>query len=582
MKKAAMISEIANKVDLVYSRALWRLHEAHCQAKYIGNTTLQYPGYHFSNSGIEIIDKLRTIFTDEKRVDFSHSDVKEGYLNGAGGYGPLDSFSSEACKKFNEQNNFYMPNAQDISNIEKFFLCIKNEVEERIHSHFDVVNVICKESLPNANFGPHDMHVDSQGAIRKLVIYLNPPNLENGTTRLITSDGDLVVIESENLGWLLFDADYLQHSGLPPKSGLTRPTIELTIAPSLTTSARYFFGGLDGRYPAFPKISANNDTEIDRQLIKNLEFENNYIKKGIEAVIIRRTLKEKLYSFRVVRTLYYRSKWLYDICRRYPLHFIFNKIKPTKCVNIGGGGLFLHSGWLNLDEFPCAPQKSFKFSPTCTLPLSDDSMDIVYSSHCLEHLTQEIVDRLLSESYRVLKKGGHLVVILPNYDLFLECWENKDKNILPLEVLKNYEHSTTWKNRGVPDTLDNHIAYIFCSFWNDAYGHHFSGDTTLNNDAYFGPPVMTEKELQDLIYGETSPHRVAKKLRDVVVKSEKSYCFNHQTAWSKLEFEELVASHQFQIRPLSDDEIVGQYKNIIPRFNRKESEKVSMCISAVK
>ena len=40
------------------------------------------------------------------------------------------------------------------------------------------------------------------------------------------------------------------------------------------------------------------------------------------------------------------------------------------------------------------------------LPLSDGSMDVVYSSHMLEHLNYEDAKKFLSESYRVLKMGG--------------------------------------------------------------------------------------------------------------------------------------------------------------------------------
>jgi SAM-dependent methyltransferase len=48
--------------------------------------------------------------------------------------------------------------------------------------------------------------------------------------------------------------------------------------------------------------------------------------------------------------------------------------------------------------------------------VADDSFDFVHSSHCLEHLVDPAVG--LRNWFRILKPGGHLVVIVPDEDLY--------------------------------------------------------------------------------------------------------------------------------------------------------------------
>ena len=48
--------------------------------------------------------------------------------------------------------------------------------------------------------------------------------------------------------------------------------------------------------------------------------------------------------------------------------------------------------------------------------VADASFDFVHSSHCLEHLVDPAVG--LRNWFRILKPGGHLVVIVPDEDLY--------------------------------------------------------------------------------------------------------------------------------------------------------------------
>lgn len=66
--------------------------------------------------------------------------------------------------------------------------------------------------------------------------------------------------------------------------------------------------------------------------------------------------------------------------------------------------------------------------------VADESYDFVYSSHCLEHL--DFPHIALQNWFRVVKKGGYLIVCVPHRDLY------EKKRMLP--SLWNAEHKSFW------------------------------------------------------------------------------------------------------------------------------------------
>lgn len=89
---------------------------------------------------------------------------------------------------------------------------------------------------------------------------------------------------------------------------------------------------------------------------------------------------------------------------------------PLK-LDLGGGYLSGSNGWINVDT---SPQADFYWHLGEPLPLPDDSVDALYSSHLLEHLTFEQTQRLLKECLRVLKPGCEISICVPNARLFIE------------------------------------------------------------------------------------------------------------------------------------------------------------------
>src|SRR5262245_41124225 len=57
------------------------------------------------------------------------------------------------------------------------------------------------------------------------------------------------------------------------------------------------------------------------------------------------------------------------------------------------------------------------------LPLDDCSVDVLYSSHMLEHLTPEATGRFLREAFRVLRSSGTLRLAVPDLRIFVSRYE---------------------------------------------------------------------------------------------------------------------------------------------------------------
>lgn len=119
-------------------------------------------------------------------------------------------------------------------------------------------------------------------------------------------------------------------------------------------------------------------------------------------------------------------------------------------VNMGCGQT-LTNGWLNCDnsfaiflakwpkwfvtvilKLGILSDKNFKYikfareqkikylDASKKLPFSSDSIEVIYSSHMLEHLHPNQASRFISECYRCLIPGGCLRLVLPDLDKLVE------------------------------------------------------------------------------------------------------------------------------------------------------------------
>lgn len=97
------------------------------------------------------------------------------------------------------------------------------------------------------------------------------------------------------------------------------------------------------------------------------------------------------------------------------------------------------------------------------IPLDDGRVDVVYTSHTLEHVTQHDGVRALKEFLRVLRKGGQCICIVPNIgalaeriasgDLYTELYNSPGGPVCAADML--YGH------QGLIERDRQHKAYRF-------------------------------------------------------------------------------------------------------------------------
>lgn len=85
-----------------------------------------------------------------------------------------------------------------------------------------------------------------------------------------------------------------------------------------------------------------------------------------------------------------------------------------KMLNVACGSRY-HREWVNIDFAPASDLVK-KVNVLEGLPFDNDSFDVVYSSHFLEHLSPEQAKFFLRECYRVLKPGGIIRIVVPDLE----------------------------------------------------------------------------------------------------------------------------------------------------------------------
>lgn len=95
-----------------------------------------------------------------------------------------------------------------------------------------------------------------------------------------------------------------------------------------------------------------------------------------------------------------------------------------------------------------------------TLPFDDNSQGYVYSSHCLEHISNYL--QTIKEWYRVVRVGGYIITVVPHRDLYekkLELpsrWNQDHKRFYtPASLLKEFEDSLPINSFRVRHLQDN-------------------------------------------------------------------------------------------------------------------------------
>ena len=100
-------------------------------------------------------------------------------------------------------------------------------------------------------------------------------------------------------------------------------------------------------------------------------------------------------------------------------------------LNLGCGSDY-REGYINIDNYTANLKIDRVFDCNEPLDYPDESVEEILAIHLLEHLRPKGIDRVVKSWYRVLKKGGKLIIELPDFDSELkQALENQtDSGIL--------------------------------------------------------------------------------------------------------------------------------------------------------
>jgi predicted SAM-dependent methyltransferase len=108
-------------------------------------------------------------------------------------------------------------------------------------------------------------------------------------------------------------------------------------------------------------------------------------------------------------------------------------IQNKRLLDIGCGPN-THQDFINLD-YGWHPGVNLCWDITRGLPIRSNSLEGIFTEHCLEHISVNHIIPILGECIRVLEPGGTIRIILPDGELYLKGYvallQDKNATALP-------------------------------------------------------------------------------------------------------------------------------------------------------
>ena len=159
-----------------------------------------------------------------------------------------------------------------------------------------------------------------------------------------------------------------------------------------------------------------------------------------------------------------------------------------------GCGFINHPHFINIDCLPL-PHVHYIRSIDNLSPFATESVDLIYASHSLEHFPHSQTKQVLTEWFRVLKKGGVLRLSVPDFDLLVKIYEQNSYDVElilhPLMGSQNYKynfHMTAFNSKYLSKLLKS-VGFKLVQPWEP--GH---SEQTTFNDFSVGKLPLNGKE----------------------------------------------------------------------------------------
>jgi len=164
----------------------------------------------------------------------------------------------------------------------------------------------------------------------------------------------------------------------------------------------------------------------------------------------------------------------------------------NKFINIGSCD-FQKDGWINLDK-PCshysARQSSIDISHDLMtfdpFPIENKCLEIAYTSHTIEHISDEFAIHLFKEVHRVLKKSGVFRITCPDIGKCYKAYKEGNKEYIVNWLLNPAGHER-FRQLGIGEEF----LFIFASYVSP-YRSHITHAGSLGAIKKFREPEITE------------------------------------------------------------------------------------------
>jgi len=164
-------------------------------------------------------------------------------------------------------------------------------------------------------------------------------------------------------------------------------------------------------------------------------------------------LKTFLISIKIKMLYFYWAIKRYFIAPKFPVN------KDGKVLVNLGCGVNTSKEFINVDTIPLPHihhinniQELFMFP--------DNSVDLLYASHVVEHIPRNELRKTLKDWRRVLKKGGILKIGVPDFDKLIEAYRLSGNNVdlIVNQVMGNIgdynDHHSLWNFKYAKQLLE--------------------------------------------------------------------------------------------------------------------------------
>lgn len=201
----------------------------------------------------------------------------------------------------------------------------------------------------------------------------------------------------------------------------------------------------------------NNDISLNKDKISIKNFMSKsflYFKNKVPEDFRKRHSKQYQNTKQEIKNIYGK------IVRQIKRPDFPSDTKNAKNLHLGCG-MVNHPSFINMDG-QAASHIHFVRGIDKLKPFQDQTIDLIYASHCLEHFPFNKIPHILLEWKRVLKIGGILRLSVPDFDLLLDIYSTNNQEMenimMPLLGGQNSYHNfhmTAFNQRYLTKLLKN-------------------------------------------------------------------------------------------------------------------------------